>query len=1236
MRSIRGISLSPSKSLKQPSLPRSERAINPRSWMRTLPSALSTCCEASLPLAIEHFNQVHQLAPHDAKRCLRAASYRHLAVFLHFNLFPGGAGSSSLEVDSRWQGVAYLQEEHPRWQALLGQIGDPAAQVEAWLVHQVLPNLQPARATLESSRFVPPVPQVAQMVENTLQGLAMFQQAAGSFPYGDLAAADLCRRAGRLPESQDYLQRAFASYEHGGDAVGMAVCIMTRGDWLAAPFSSPLLMNFLLSEGSSEGSDLGWLTEKHEANRDGLDVAAARDAYDNAERLFAQANARRGLAAVQLRRAWLSAVNDDFEGAAKLAERARAAFEKCGDMPGYWLAQTHLATYLVSAGRRPEPVELTAAAGACGSGGGSFAYALGLGLLINRAARDWLIRRGDYERAVGCYRLGHALFAALGATSNSAQSLIDRGRAHQAVGDRITALILYEQALDVMEGDVRVRPQVGDALRRRIIMLAASVYLLYQQQTDADGMERSARRIKTQGSALSQAGETASSTTAMLERLVASISAGETAKGSFELPVTIEQLSLASMGNAIVEQATVLVPLYRAVSARDSGKTVEADRLLEAALCVARAASEGQRHFLEATVLATWKQRDAAVAAFERHLKRGGANAGFAGMLGEIMSRAGGNYGEAERRIQEVRTHEQAFTFLLRNKAYAQAKMHLDALERIEGEEWWKHRANPWQELSARAEMHEGLGDLSAALRSYDMAITELEARRRLLTRDELKSALAADRSAQYLYFLAARVAVKSGDQARALRYVENGKARALLDLMAATRAGQHEAEAGDEFLRRWRQLNAQLALTRGLLAQARNARQPDEAAITNLTDRITAEEEQLRQVEKGLAERHPSFQQAVSTEARIISLDEAAAVLPTGAALLQYAFLGEDLLAWAITREGMAQTHIEPLDAKRLSRQIRAFHQACAKRREVAELSQELAQTLLSPFAAIIRAHPQLIVVPYGASHLLPFQALPFDGQPLSASHIVSYLPSVSTLQFLPASRRATPATILALGNPTGDLPAAEVEAQYVASLYGQSALLGDQATEEAVRRQVALHPLLHFATHGKLSAEAPLSSALLLAHGEELTVYELMGLHIDADLVVLSACETARGEVTGGDDIVGLTRGLLAAGARAALVSLWPVDDLSTSLFMGEFYRRLRAGENAIDALQAAQNYLRNMDQASRQDALAESLAPAAANRSVSLTRHFRPDEAVPENGDYHHPYYWAPFVLIGRGWS
>jgi CHAT domain-containing protein len=132
------------------------------------------------------------------------------------------------------------------------------------------------------------------------------------------------------------------------------------------------------------------------------------------------------------------------------------------------------------------------------------------------------------------------------------------------------------------------------------------------------------------------------------------------------------------------------------------------------------------------------------------------------------------------------------------------------------------------------------------------------------------------------------------------------------------------------------------------------------------------------------------------------------------------------------------------------------------------------------------------------------------------------------------------------------------------------------------------------------------------------------LIGLQLNADLVVLSACNTGQGETTGGDDVLGLTRGLLGAGARAAVVSLWQVDDVSTSLFMGEFYRRLRAHDTPAGALQAAQNYLRRLRPPEIASALKELKAHAA--------RHGRLVGRSTVSTDYCHPYYWAPFILVG----
>jgi CHAT domain-containing protein len=1199
------------------------------------------------PEAIRLLGEAGQKVGNDAGRCLRAASYAHLAVFLQFNNFPNLSGANAAELDVRWRGLTYLQAEQPQWQSRLGQATDPVLKAEAWLVHEVLPNLKPARATLESSRFAPAIDAVAQMIQNTLQRLEMFQQAVVEFPYADLAAADLCCRVGRVQESHEYLQKgheylkkALSGYQRAGDAAGEAVCQMTSGDWLAAPFSSPLVLNWLLLEGTSEGSALAWPVEAREAGREGFDGVGAQQAYNEAERLFVRARAPRGLAAIQLRRAYLATMDDDFATAVALAERAHSEFEKCGDKLGSWLAQTHMAIHRVGVGHVPELTNLAKAIGAWGAMKGSFSFAIGLGFLFNRAARHWLIRVGDYERALACYRLAEALFIALGARSNETQSLIDQGKTHQAIGDRTTALTLYERALDVMEADTRARPQVTEALRPRIIMLATSVYNLYLEQMDSDGMERSAQRIEAQISALPVPAGGAASLTTLLSDVLAKLSSGGSGTVDARLPSAIEMWSLAGLGRSIVEQVKVLATLYRAVHARDDRNEAKANLLFEQALAAEQRAPDDLRDFFEATVLGNWKRRDESIAAFMRYIGHG-AKSGFIGALGQFMGTIAGAQGEAEKRIQEERTNEQAFTFMVVMKAYERAKPYLEALEKSAGKDWWKRSDQPWKSLSDCAEMYEGLakekrGELLRALDYYELAIAQLEARRNLLTRDELKTALASDKGAQYLYFMAARAALKLDEKARAFRYVEGGRSRALLDLLAAAHSSKAKAEPEDSALRRWRQFNARLTLRRGLLAQARSKSPPDPAQVDALTGQIAADQEQLKQVEGELARTNPNFHQAVSVEASIISLEAACSALPRDTALLEYTFLGEDLLAWAITRQGMTQAKITAIDAKTLARKLRAFHDLCSQRQDISGLGNTLAQKLLAPFAKTIRSVSHLVIVPYGMAHLLPFHALAFEGRPLVATHVVSYLPSVSVLQFLgTAAANLQLASLLAVGNPTGDLTNAEIEAAFVAHLFGQRALIGQQATEQAVRSQIESHQLLHFATHGKLSEEAPLSSSILLANGDELTVYELMGLRLKADLVVLSACETGRGESTGGDDVLGLTRGLLAAGARAAVVSLWPVDDLSTALFMGEFYRSLQAGTSAAAALRTAQNYLRSLDKDKRETELAklrdELDVPSIPMSRDAIARHLRPAETTAMPAGYSHPYYWAPFILI-----
>jgi CHAT domain-containing protein len=212
--------------------------------------------------------------------------------------------------------------------------------------------------------------------------------------------------------------------------------------------------------------------------------------------------------------------------------------------------------------------------------------------------------------------------------------------------------------------------------------------------------------------------------------------------------------------------------------------------------------------------------------------------------------------------------------------------------------------------------------------------------------------------------------------------------------------------------------------------------------------------------------------------------------------------------------------------------------------------------------------------------------------------------LPSVSALPFIRANAQARGWSALFIGNPaTGNtqldsLPYAEKEVQWIADLYGVSPLIGSVATESQIKEQVSKAGIVHLAAHGIYNPIAPLYSSIALASDEKndglLEVHEIYGLDLrKTNLVVLSACETQLGELSSGDELVGLTRAFFFAGTPTVVASLWSVNDAATSILMERFYTHMRAGLGKAEALRQAQ---------------------------------------IDVRAKYPNPYYWAGFVLSG----
>ncbi len=249
-----------------------------------------------------------------------------------------------------------------------------------------------------------------------------------------------------------------------------------------------------------------------------------------------------------------------------------------------------------------------------------------------------------------------------------------------------------------------------------------------------------------------------------------------------------------------------------------------------------------------------------------------------------------------------------------------------------------------------------------------------------------------------------------------------------------------------------------------------------------------------------------------------------------------------------------------------------------------------KLHQALIAPIATVLPRDPdqQIIFLPQGELFLVPFPALQdSSGNSLITQHTLSTAPSIQTLHFTHERAKLTKPSgqSLVVGNPTmpflqsvqlPDLPGAKSEAIAIGALLNTVPLLGDQATKSQVLAQMQDASIIHLATHGLLSPiSGDIPGAIALApNGKDngfLTAREIFDLKLTANLAVLSACDTGRGDITS-DGVIGLSRSLIAAGVPSVIVSLWAVNDASTSVLMSDFYRNLKTNPNKAQAMRKA----------------------------------------------------------------
>jgi tetratricopeptide (TPR) repeat protein len=460
-------------------------------------------------------------------------------------------------------------------------------------------------------------------------------------------------------------------------------------------------------------------------------------------------------------------------------------------------------------------------------------------------------------------------------------------------------------------------------------------------------------------------------------------------------------------------------------------------------------------------------------------------------------------------------------------------------------------------------------GDPEAAEAHFKNAIAVLEGVRSGLAVDEFRTAYLGDKLDAYASLV--DLLLDASRSAEAFGYAERAKSRALVELLAAR--GEQEGREGIWSERLGREL-AQVRdrLDRLLLAEGGA---PDRARQARL---VEAEERVLRLLRE--LERQGEGGLALIPQ---LGLDEVRAVLPPNSVLVEYFSTARGLVAFVLDGEGLrvvrelgSLAEVIPV----LERLEFFLHQVAqgepftqiygeaVLHGSVDEQLRTLYRLLLAPLNLALDGK-SLLVVPHGALHRVPFAALLGNGGYLLDQAEVSLAPSAAVYALCRRHAGSAEGPLVAFGVPLENLPQVTEEVEAITRIARRAhKFTGAAASVGNFFAQAEAAQVLHLATHGAFRPDNPMFSGLRLSDGW-LAARDLYRLHLRAELVVLSACETGVSKQAGGDELLGLARGFLYAGAPCLVASLWPVKDEATAQLMTGFYRHLQAGATVSFAL-------------------------------------------------------------------
>lgn len=453
-------------------------------------------------------------------------------------------------------------------------------------------------------------------------------------------------------------------------------------------------------------------------------------------------------------------------------------------------------------------------------------------------------------------------------------------------------------------------------------------------------------------------------------------------------------------------------------------------------------------------------------------------------------------------------------------------------------------------------------GNRTAAVRHLQTAVDIVEGLRAEFRSEEFRTAFFGSHSVLYDELLG--VLVADGRVADAFAVSERSRARALRDMMA------HRTTvldlSGARAVRETEDLRQQVAL-------ARVDQHDASAEGMSAAARIAELESRLRDIALRTTSREASVDLVVRPASATSSAADVQARLPGDAALLEYHVLENETLLWRLDRSSL-RLHLLAIGRSALRGLVDDFRRAVIGRDSSApERARALYRLLVGP-ALTESPAGSVIIVPHDVLHFLPFAALADDdGRFLVERTPLSVLPSASTLDLDRPSLTRTGVRLAAFGNPVTDpqyrlaaLPGAEAEARAIGEVFaGAKVFTGRLASKTTFLAEAPRQHIVHVAAHALFDDVDPMASAVFLAPDKKnrgrLEAQEIFAQKLgETRLVVLSACQTGLGRLGRGDEVIGLSRALLAAGVRSLVLSLWEVDDESTARLMAAFYRQLQ----------------------------------------------------------------------------